>query len=102
MGWGVIIIIILVIGAIYLIQTDKVPSLDFTKLTQPIKDIQDLTFKNETPKSEITKIDDKTYFSKPWQYYDCSTNEDCRAVFGVNTFCEKNQSSQFFGQCFRY
>ena len=65
MGMGWIVVILLVIGAIYLISNpEKVPSIDFTKITKPIKDIQNLTVMNETPSSTITKTEDTKITAK--------------------------------------
>lgn len=99
MGIGAIILIVLLIGGIYYIYTN-----DLLKMSTVTNPIDQFLVKNNTPGSTITKVNDKTIFSFPWQYYNCAENgggdNSCRSVYGPGTFCLINQSDINYGKCY--
>ena len=96
MGMGVAIFIILILAGGYYAYSNDL----FTKntITNPLDNL--INAKNNTPSSTITEIDDKTFFGKPFSYYNCQNHEDCKNVFGAGTICELNQTSNYYGQCY--
>ena len=107
MGWEIWIIIGLLIAGFFYVQSNPeiIKQNGITNIFRKdnqttIKPIDNFFVKNETPSSTITVIQDKTYFSRPWQYYDCSTNEDCRTIYGVATFCQLDKNDTKYGSCY--
>jgi len=93
-----ILLILFVLGAIYVGQNPDI--IKETPLTNIFNkdnntNILEPLIINNTPFSTITYADNKIYYGKPWQYYSCINNNDCRASFGSGTFC-----NQTIGECY--
>ena len=102
MGFGLIIAIILILGAVwYISQNPEI--LKISNIKNPFDNfIQNNTVYNNTPFSTITYTSEKTYLGKSWVYIDCQNDNDCNIRFGPNSHCEDNQSSSYYKQCFYY
>ena len=102
MNVGVIIVIMLLLVGAYYTYTHP----EITKFNPFSKDIiQNLTIspQNNTPLSIITYTPDKTYFGKPFAYYNCAEgggDNSCKLAFGSGVFCMTNQSDSRYGQCY--
>ena len=92
---GIILILIIAIGGYYAYTHDNI--LKMSTITNPI---DQFLVKNNTAGSTIIELNDKTYFGKPFSYYLCKNNEDCKIVYGSGTFCQLNQSDSNYGNCY--
>ena len=95
-----IIIILLLIGGFYYVYTNP-NLLKESIVTNPL---DNFLVKNNTPSSQITMINDKTFFGFPFSYYNCAENgggdNSCKLVYGPGTFCLNNQSDENYGSCY--